>query len=120
MRRSWSLLLLLAVFVLLALSDLAQVAGVVRGTNDQPTSLAILHTLTGAAALAVAVALWRRSPLASRLVWLWGVLTAVLILAVPVALEMPRAAWSGMLGSALVVLLLAALGAWGARRVVRG
>ena len=117
MRRPWPLLLT-TVFVILAASDLAQVAGVVRGTNDQPTTLAALHTLTAASAIAVAIALWRRSPRAPGLVWLWGVLTAVLILAVPVALEMPRAAWFGMIGSALVVLVLAWLGAWAARRVV--
>ena len=111
-RSPWPRWLVAGFLAIAGASDLLQVGTALAGINAQPPSLVFLHAVTGAAALAGAAATLRRRPVARALIWSWGVLCAALLLWVPIALELPREAMLGLIGSALAVDAIAAAAAW--------
>ena len=118
MRRHWLLVVMVVLFLVAALSDFAQVAAVLAGRTHQPRSLAALHALTGIAATAAAIALWRGLRRAPAIIWAWGVLCALMLLWVPIVLELPREAVPGLVASAAGTLAIAGLAAVGAKRLL--
>lgn len=99
-----------------AVNDWAQViASLARGEGEPPLLIA-LHVVSGALAVAAAVATWRRQRRAAALVLTWGIAITVLLVAVPRAVGLGAEAARGVYLSAAGVLAACLAMAWWVRR----
>lgn len=119
-RRPWGRTALAAVFALLALNALAQVALALLGRADDPGPLVLLQTLVGLAAAAAAWGSWtgaRWAPLAAAA---YGVVVAGMLLALEPLLDLGAESRGGLRLGAASLLGLSLLAAWWLRRSAGG
>jgi hypothetical protein len=100
-------LVLGVLFGVLALIDWAQVLLNLLARSGEPPTLMALHFGTGAAAAATCWGYWRRMGWTPIAAVAYGVLTAVLLFALPSLLDLPLEARAGLRTGAAAVLLFA-------------
>jgi len=104
-------LVLTAIFGILALTDWVQVFLALVVGSDNPPALIALHFGNGAAAAATCAGSWRRTRWTPIAAAAYGVLAAILLLALPGLLALPVDARPGLRTGAAGVLLFALLSA---------
>ena len=119
MRRSPGRVVVAIIFALLALNAWGQVALVLVGRSDDPTTLTLLQSLVGATAALAAVASWSGARWAPAAALSYGVVTGAMIVLLDPLLDLGPEARSGLWLGALVVLLVSAGLAWYLRRNLR-
>ena len=115
-RRPWGRVALAAIFALLALNALAQVALVPLGRSDDPGPLVLLQALVGLAAAAAAWGSWTGARWAPYAAAAYGVVVAVMLLALEPLLDLGAASRGGLRLAAGSLLGLSLLAAWWLRR----
>ena len=104
------------IFALLALNAWVQVVLTALGRSDDPAALLALQVLSGAAAAAAAVGIWRGARWAPGAALSYGVVTGCMIAALEPILGLEREARTGLWMGAVIVLLFSAGSAWYLRR----
>lgn len=104
--RRLGLFIVILAFALLTLNSWGQFVLAALGQMGQPRLLTILHLLGGAAAYAAAYGTWRRRRWAAWAALSWGVILAVLIVAVGPTTGMPPEERRGLIPGALSVLMI--------------
>ena len=116
MHRSIWRKLLVVLFVLLALDGLGEASRHFITPDDVPTTLSLLQLGAGSLALASAVGLWRRARWAPVVIIAWGLEVATMLVLLQPILALDAQASAGLWPGAVVMLAIAGLCAWYARR----
>ena len=103
-------------FALLSLADVWQLAEAARGRHPDPTSLLVVHGVTGALAAATAIGSWRARRWAALAALGWGAATAAMLVALGPVLDTPPAERPQLWASAATVMVAAGVAAWCLRR----
>ena len=111
MPRTRLALVLTAIFGILALTDLVQVLLALLVGSDNPPALIALQFGSGAAAVATCAGSWRRARWTPIAAAAYGVLAAILLLALPGLIALPVDARPGLRAGAAGVLVFALLSA---------
>lgn len=114
--RSFSRKLLVTLFALVAVNGLVEAIQNVVDPDDVLLALFCLQLAAAALALASAVGLWRRARWAPMVIGVWGVESAAMVVLLGPILDLEPEARAGLWPGALVILALAALCVWYARR----
>lgn len=114
--RGWGRWLLAAVFVLLSLNALSQVALAFAGRLDDPALLTVLQALVGTAGMLAAVGIWRTASWAGAAAVSHGVVTAVMLISLPPLLALDRESRAGIWLGAALMLMFGVVSGWAARR----
>lgn len=112
MSRPIGVKLVVVLFVLLSFNGLVQAAWRLTGRNDDPVTLAVLQLLSGMTALAAARGAWTGARWSSLASLAYGVVTAVMLGALPYLLGLPEDAKLGIWSGAMSVLLLGVALGW--------
>ena len=99
-------------FALLGLNALNELLSMVRGTSDGPITLAALQAAVGLTAIATAFGAWIGARWAPVLAVVYGVIAAVMIVALGPLLDMAVEERGGLLVGAAIVLAFALACAW--------
>jgi hypothetical protein len=99
-------------FALLGLNALYELLSMVSGRSDGPATLAALQALVGVSAVTTAFGAWIGARWAPALAAFYGVITAVMIVALGPLLDMPAEERGGLLVGGAVVLAFALACAW--------
>lgn len=118
MRRARGQIVLAVLFTLLALNAWLQCALVVLGHSDDPTLLAVLQALVGAAGAAAGWGIWTASRWAPAAAVGYGAVTAGMLLGLVPILGLEAEERSGLWAGVAAVLAFALWTAWYLRRVV--
>lgn len=108
----------MAVFAVLALNAWGQVVAVALGHSDDPPLLVALQALIGAAGAAASWGIWRMARWAPVAGAMYGVVTAVMLLALGPLLSLEPGARRGLWAGAVGVLAFGLWSAWYIRRLV--
>lgn len=105
-----------ALFALLSLADVWQLADAARGRHPDPPGLLVMHGVTAVLAGAAAIGCWRARRWAAFAALGWGVATAAMLLALGPVLDTPPTERRQLWVSAAVVVVAAGAAAWYLRR----
>lgn len=117
-RRPRGRIVVAAIFLLLAINALAQVALVLFGGGSDPTLLTMLQVLVGMTALATAWGSWTGARWSPAAAVLYGVMTSSMLAALPRLLRLPAEARFGIVVGAIGVLAFSLAMAWYLRRTL--
>ena len=118
-QRSFSRKLLVTLFALLALNSTVDAIQHVVDPDDVLLSLFGLEVVAAALAVTAAVGLWRRARWAPIAIGAWGLETAAMIMLLGGILDLDPKARGGLWTGAVVILTVAALCVWYAKRTGR-
>jgi hypothetical protein len=108
---------LAVVFVLFALNALGQVVAVPLGHSDDPPMLTALQAAIGLAGLLAAWGTWTAARWAPVAAIAYGVVTASMLVALPMLLGLPPEARNGIWSGAAAAFVFSVWSAWYLRRV---
>jgi len=109
MRRRPVTIIQSVVFGLLAINASWEVVTAVFGAEDDPTPLVMMQCVVCIVAAATAWGIWRQAAWAWKAAIAYGVVTAGMLLTLPLLLELPAEARSGIWGGAAGIMLFAVL-----------
>jgi hypothetical protein len=107
------------VFALAGASAYLEVVDHLLSSSTDTPAVLVFQLITGSAAVAAAVGIWRRAPWAALAVLIYGAVTAIFVVLLGPMLDLGADERSGLLTGAAAILAFSLASAWYVRHVAR-